>query len=185
MAKFSSEPQGQDKELGGQQPQQQKTYTEEEVQKLLQAESDKRVSQALETAKKKAEEEKQNALKEYERLANLSAEERANEERRKYESTLKEKEKELTKRELKLEAIKQMDSKNLPLDFIDVVLKDNAEETFKAISTLGEQWQKSIELGVNTRLKGKTPEFIPGKPTDPVDKISALLDKEFNLKRKK
>ena len=138
-----------------------KTYTEEELQKLLQSETDRKVSKALETAKSKWEQEYEQKLEaeksEAEKLASMSAEERAKAEfEREKEEWLKEKSK-FEKEKMKLEATKLLNSEGLPITFVDYVVGDTAEDVQENIKVFKEEWTKSLDEAVTERLKGRTP----------------------------
>ena len=93
--------------------------TQEEFDKKLQSETDKRVQEALNTAEKKWEEKYNKKLEEVkteaERLAKLSADEKKAEEDKKRAKELADKDRELTLRELNLGAIDELDTRKLPL----------------------------------------------------------------------
>lgn len=139
-----------------------KTFTEEEVQKLLQAETDRKVSKALDTAKSKWQQEYETKLEqeksEAEKLAKMSESER-------YEAQLKaereafEKERaEFRKSQLEAETIKQLSSVELPTDFANFLFADNAETIKSNIDNFKTKWTEAIEKAVDERLKGSTPQ---------------------------
>lgn len=83
--------------------------TQEELDALLQREGDRRVSDAL----KKFDKKKADAIKEAERLATMSAEEKFKYELDKREKAIAEKERNLTLAENKIEAQKILSSKSI------------------------------------------------------------------------
>lgn len=143
--------------------QESKTYTQEELDNLLQSQTDKRVSQALETAKAKWQEEYQARLEEEkseaEKLASMSAEERAKAEfEKEKEEWLKEKSS-FEKEKMKLEATKLLSAEGLPIAFVDYVVSNTptAEEVAENVKTFSMNWAKALDEAVTEKLKGKSP----------------------------
>lgn len=136
--------------------------TQEELDKLLQSTADKRVTEALATAKQKAEQEKQAAIKaaedEAKKLAGLSAEEQQKIKDDKYKADLEAREKALSQRELKIEAINVLSEKKLPVTFADLLLSSDAENTKKNIDTFETAYRQAVQDGVTERLKSPTPK---------------------------
>lgn len=139
-----------------------KTFTEEEVQKMLQVEADKRVTQALEKAKSKWQEEHQAKLEEEksqaEKLAKMSESERyeaqLKEEREKFEQERKAFETE----KMQNVTIKELSSRSLPVEFADYLVSDNADTVKANIDTFNKLWTDAISKAVDERLKGNTPK---------------------------
>lgn len=129
--------------------------------KAKQAEFDRRVTKALETAKSKwAEEEaaKLEAVKtEAEKLAKMNAEQKAEHERLKRDKELADREALLTLRELRAEAAGTLAEKGLPKELIDSVNFKDADSCKKSIESLETVWRAAVQSGVEERLKGKTP----------------------------
>ena len=123
-----------------------KTFTQEELDKII----EKRLARAL----KKADEEKQEA----EKLAKMSAEERAKAEFEKEKQKFEDERKQYQREKMELEVIKQMSSKGLPTEFATYLIADDAETALNNIKTFEAEWQKAIEKAVNEKLKGSTPK---------------------------
>jgi len=131
-----------------------KTYTEEEVNRLLQAEVDRRISAAM----KKAQEKQAQAVAEAQKLAKMSAQEQ-------YEYQLQQKEKELNERaaqlaifENKTEASKILAQKGLSLDLVDFVVAEDAETMMANIKALEEAFKASVKAEVEKRLNSTNPK---------------------------
>lgn len=139
---------------GGQQEPQGKTYTQSELDALM----DKHAAKALETAKQKWEEEKQDAVNQAEKLAKLSAADRKEAEDKAKQEAMDKREQELNQREMRYEAQHQLEENELPTDFVDMVMSDDAENVSKNIAVLKGAFDKAIEAGVTEKLKGKTPK---------------------------
>lgn len=135
--------------------------TAEELQKRIESESDKKLNKVLEKKMKewKAEYDQklEEARKEGERLAKLSAKERQEEEVRKKAELLEKREKELLKKELKAQTIEDLHSKNLPPQFAGFLMGEDAESTLENINAFKSDYDKAIEKAVEERLKGKSP----------------------------
>lgn len=139
-----------------------KTFTQAELDsiigKKLAAERAKQ-DQAIKEAKEAA-------VTEANRLAKLSADEKADEERKKREAELDAKAKDITRRELEIEAGSQLAEKELPRDFTSFVIGDDAETTSKNIAKLSEVFSKAVEAGVTAKLKGESPKDTGGDKGD-------------------
>lgn len=132
-----------------------KTYTEKELQSY----ADKRVSEALKTARGKFEAEK----KEAERLASMSAEERFNEEVNKRQAELDEREKKIAMLENKHTASQILAEKGISIALVDLVLADTAEDMNNRISLLEKEFNLCVQKEIENRLKGSTPTKVDNK----------------------
>lgn len=116
-------------------------YTDEELQKLIQAEADRRVNQALENKQKKYDEELKKALENERELvkqqiadeAKLSAEEKAKKELEKREKELLEREKFLAKENNNLYAKNALTEAGVPKEafekLLGMIVNDNEDMT--------------------------------------------------------
>jgi hypothetical protein len=135
-----------------------KTYTQEELNELLNSESAKRTEEALENFKKKELPKLLNKAKtEAEKLAALTAEEKENLARSEYEARLKEREAEITKKELRLEASRILNEKELPGELADVLNYSDAESLKASMAAAEKAFKKAVENEVNKKLKGSPP----------------------------
>lgn len=129
--------------------------------KEMQAEFDRRISKALDTAKGKWQKEQEEAIEaartEAEKLAKMNAEEKAKHEREKREADLARREAELNRRELKAEAASVLTQKGLPLELLGSINLDSAEESKKSIEAVEAAFRAAVQAGVDERLKGKEP----------------------------
>lgn len=136
------------------QQQEPKTYTQEEVDALLQSEADRRVTEALKTAEKK----KEAAVKEAQRLAAMNEQEKYEYQLKQREAAIEEKEKQLALAENKNEASKILAEKGLAIALVDFVVAEDAETMKKNIDLLDKCFKESVKTEVEKRLKSKTPE---------------------------
>lgn len=153
-------------QASGEKKSEQIVLSAEELEKKLQSEADKRVTEALKTAQTKWQQDYDKKLeaerKEAEKLAKLSEEERSRVLDEKRTKELEERERTIYKKELELAAIKILDGKKLPVQFARMFLGENAEETHTNIENFEKNWHAEIEARVNERLKGFTPPSTQG-----------------------
>lgn len=139
-----------------------KTYSEKEVQELLQREADRRVSEAL----KKADKKKEAAVKEAEKLAKMNEEEKFRYELEKREAALVEKEKKMALMENKAEASKALNSRGISIALADFVVAEDADTMMENIKLLEDEFKKSVKAEVEKRLAGSTPKKNLGDNKD-------------------
>ena len=131
-----------------------KTYTQEEVDILLQKEGDRRVTEALKTAERK----NQEKVKEAQKLAQMNEQEKYQYELEQREKAIAEKERELTMAQNRNEASKILAEKGLSLSLVDFVVAEDAETMNKNISLLDKAFKQSVKLEVEKRLSSNTPK---------------------------
>lgn len=131
-----------------------KTYTEEEVRKLLQQEGDRRVSQALK--KQKAELDKQQA--EADKLREMDENQRREYEFNKKVEELEQKEREFTIAQNKLEASKVMANRGLPVEFVDYIVAEDAETMMANIDAFDKAFKAAVADAVAKRIAQPTPK---------------------------
>jgi len=131
-----------------------KTYTQEEVDALLQAEADRRVSAAL----KKQEAKNQKKLLEAKKLAAMDEQARYEYELEQRELAIAEKEKELALAENKTEASKILNDRGIDLSLVDFVVAETAEDMMANIDLLDKAFKKSVKAEVEKRLSSNVPK---------------------------
>lgn len=131
-----------------------KTYTQEEVDALLQKESDRRVTEAL----KKAEKKNQDKVKEAQRLAQMNEQEKYEYELKQREEAIEAKERALTLAENKNEASKILSEKGLSLSLVDFVVADDADTMKYNIDILDRAFKASVKAEVEKRLGSNNPK---------------------------
>ena len=156
-----------------------KTYTQEEVDALLQREGDKRVTEAL----RKAERKNAERVKEAQKLAQMNESEKYQYELEQREKAIEEKEKALALAENKNEASKILADKGLSLSLVDFVVAEDAETMNDRIKTLDKAFKESVKREVEKRLGSSAPK--KNLPTDEAitpesfKKMSALKRQEL------
>lgn len=140
--------------------------TQEELQKKIEAESDRKLASAL---KKKEEEWKtltqqqiEDAIAEKERLSKLSEKERKDEELSKREKELADRLAEIERKELKADAIADLSEKGLPADFADFLLAEDAEKTLENINNFKTAFDNAVNEAVKEKLRQDTPKLGGG-----------------------
>lgn len=127
-----------------------KTFTQKDIDSII----EKRLARE----RKEADERIKNAVTEAQKLAQMSADERLEHERVEREKQLKDRESEITRRELKAEAKAQLADKGLPVEFADALPLTDAESVQTAIEVFDKAFRIAVEKGVNERLKGNPPK---------------------------
>lgn len=140
-----------------------KTYTEEEVNKLLQAETDRRVSQALDKQKKKYEKEIS--------LSQLDEEARNQAEKDMRIAELQEQLKEFTILQNKNEVIKVLNARGLNPAFADLVeIGEDVQEAQAKIEQLDKLFKQAVAEEVKKRLSSGTPNIGNSAPENEITK---------------
>lgn len=145
-----------------------KTFTQAELDKIIKQEQ----------AKWKRQQEK--AVSEAQRLANMTAEQRAQEEARQREESLTRREAELNRRELRATALETLAANQLPAELADLLDYTDAEKCSASIKKVQKSWQAAVQKGVEARVAGSPPKTGSGKAGAPKtmrDAISAYYNK--------
>lgn len=128
-----------------------KTYTQEEVLKLIQSEADKRVNQALATQQKKYEKQLS--------LSKLDDEERAKAEKDAEIAELREQLAQFTIERNKSELKSVLASRGLSAEFADIIaINDDIEASQANIDALDKLFKLAVKSEVEKRLAGSTPK---------------------------
>ena len=135
-----------------------------------QAEFDRRVQKAIDTAVTNAQEKWQaltdDKLSEAERLAKMTKEEKEQYQRQKKEKELFDREAAITRKELMAEAKNTLASDGLPQELAEVLNYTDADSCKKSMEKVKTVFQKAVETAVEEKLKGgKPPKKAP--ETDP------------------
>ena len=142
-----------------------KTYTQEEVLALLQSESDKRVTQALNKQKKQYEKQLS--------LSKLDGDERAKAEKDNRIAELEEQLAQLTIERNKSELKSVLSSRGLSAEFADIIsITDDIEASQANIDKLDKLFKAAVKAEVEKRLAGNAPKGN-GNTTTEITKESA------------
>lgn len=145
-----------------------KTYTQEEVDALLQKEGDRRVTEAMKKASKKADKRVEEAKK----LAKMDDQQRYEYELKQREDAIASKERDLALAENKAEAAKVLANHGLSADLVSLVVAEDADTMSENINLLDKAFKASVKAEVERRLASKTP-----KKNLPLDK--GITKEEF------
>ena len=136
-----------------------KTYTFEEVQALLQSESDKRVAQALTTQEKKFKKELS--------LSKLDDEARAQAEKDNRIAELEEKLSQFQIERNRSELKSVLSSRGLSAEFADILnISDDIEASQANIDKLDKLFKAAVKVEVEKRLAGNTPPKGSNSPAE-------------------
>lgn len=128
-----------------------KTYTQEEVLKLLQSETDKRVSQALKTQQKK-----------YEKELSLSKLDGSEREKAEKDNRIAELEEQLAQYQVernKSELKSVLATRGLSAEFADIInINDDIEASQANIDKLDKLFKAAVKAEVEKRLSGSAPK---------------------------
>ena len=126
-----------------------------------QAEFDRRVQRAIDTAVTKAQESwkvmTNDRVSEAEKLAKMTAAEKAQYQEQKRIKELDDREAAITRRELMATAKNTLADKGLPLELADILDYSSAEACSKSIEAAEKAISAGIEAGIKTRLQGTAP----------------------------
>ena len=146
-----------------------------------QAEFDRRVQKAIDTAVSNAQQKWQaltdDKLSEAEKLAKMNKEEKAAYMQQKKEKELSDRESAVARKELMAEAKNTLAEKKLPAGLAEVLNYTDAEPCNKSIAAVEKTFQAAVEAAVQERLKGGEPmKKAPESDADSMEKqVEALI----------
>jgi hypothetical protein len=138
-----------------------KTYTESEVQALLQREGDRRVSSAL----KKQQKEFERKTAEADKLRDMDESQRKEYEYTQRLQELETKEREFAIAQNKLEATKVMANRELPIEFVDYIVAEDAETMMENITAFERAFKSAVADAVAKRIASPAPKTGSAKQT--------------------
>lgn len=143
-----------------------------------QAEFDKKVAKALETARSKWEQEQADKEDEAKKLARMNAEQKAQHEKDQLLKELAELKAERTRSEMTTTARGMLNEANLSIgdDLINQLVADNADDTKKAVEGFIDLFNENLEKAINERLKSPLPKTSKGNNSLTKADIFAVKD---------
>lgn len=138
-----------------------KTYTESEVQALLQREGDRRVTAAL----KKQQKEFEKSTAEAEKLRTMDENQRKEYEYSQKLQNLELREKEFTIAQNKLEATKVLSIRELPIEFVDYIVAEDADTMMENINIFERAFKSAVADAVAKKISSPTPKGSSVKQT--------------------
>ena len=150
-----------------------------------QAEFDRRVQKAVNTAVTNAQQKWQaltdDKLSEADKLAKMTKEEKAQYMQQKREKELSDREAAVTRKELMAEAKNTLAEKKLPAELSEVLNYADADSCNKSIAAVEKAFQAAVEAAVQERLKGgNPPRKAPGaEDADLAKQIEKAMSRTF------
>lgn len=129
------------------------TFSQDEVNEIISKRLKKEQAKWERDFKTKLEEEK----KEAERLANLNAEQRKEEEYQKRLKEVEEREKTLRLQEERVEAIQILNDRGLSPDFVDFLMANDSQTTLDNINNFEKAFKEALKVEISKRLPSGTP----------------------------
>ena len=150
-----------------------KTFTQEQVNEMI--------AKRLQRERKDIEAKIEAERKEAEELAKLSEQEKQKKLFEKQVKEFEETKKAFENERLLNETSKQLASKNLPIEFAQMLKGNDAESTFENIKVFETKFNEALEKAVNERLRGKTPKTSTVKArTFTINDIKNMSAEEIN-----
>lgn len=140
---------GQDNQDSGEGGQETKTFTQEELDKIVQG----RIAKERKAWEKHLEDEKTEAQK----LETMSEKEKKKYQEEKRIKELDDREAAITRRELTAQAKVQLADKGIPTELAEILNLTDAESCKKSIETVEKAFQSAVEKAVEERIKGREP----------------------------
>jgi hypothetical protein len=125
---------------------QEKLFTQEEVNNII----EKRLNKEKNKWK--------NEVDQAKRLAEMSAEDRAREQFKMEKAEFERQRAEFERERLLVQTQRELSTKNIPVEFADMLVKDDAESTKTAIDNFAALYNQSVEKGVSNKMKGRPPK---------------------------
>lgn len=159
---------------GGQEPpQQEKTFKQEDVDKIVST----RLSREKSKWEKEYNEKLENEKKEAERLAKMTQAEKEKALFEKQKSDLAAKEKEIALKEMKFEAVKILNDRELPIEFVDMLVTNDADKTKENIDNFDKSFKVALSKAVDARIKASSTSPKAGNTVDLSKQLEALRAK--------
>ena len=140
---------GQDNQDSGEGGQEKKTFTQEELDKIVQG----RIAKERKAWEKHLEDEKTEAQK----LETMSEKEKKKYQEEKRIKDLDDREAAITRRELTAQAKVQLAEKGIPTELAEILILTDADSCKKSIETVEKAFQSAVEKAVEEKIKGREP----------------------------
>ena len=138
-----------------------KTYTEQEVQEMLQKEGDRRVTAAL----KKQQASFEKKMSEAEKLRGMDEAQRKEYEYEQRVKEFEEREREFNITQNKLSATKVLADRGLPVEFVDYIVAEDADTMMENINTFEKAFKAAVADAVTKKIASPTPKDSSVKQT--------------------
>lgn len=152
---------------------QQQTFTQEDVDRIVQG----RLAKERKSWERHLEEQKTEA----EKLANMSEKEKKAYQEKKRIEDLDAREAEITKRELTAQAKIQLADKGIPTELAEILNFKDAESCKKSIEIVEKAFQQAVAKAVDEKLKGgKSMKKAPSSTDITLDSLKTMSPDEIN-----
>lgn len=135
---------------------------EQPAQGMTREEVDAHIQQAVEQARAEWE----RVQTENQRVAAMTAEERAGYELTRREAQLAEREKLLLRRELKAMALEKLAQRGLPADLAEALSYESEQDCLNGLDKLESAFRAAVQQAVDERLRGEAPSAGVNRSTD-------------------
>ena len=144
-----------------------------EERAFTQADIDRVVQQTIARERARAEKAVATARTEAEKLAQMTAEQRAQHDREQREAALTQREAELNRRELRATALNTLAERGLPSTLADTLNYADADQCSASIAAIEKAFRSAVQQGVESRMKGTAPSAATSTDTALLDEIRA------------
>lgn len=150
-----------------------RTFTQEELNDIIEG--------RLAKAKKAWDKELADKQSEAEKLAKMDADQKRSYEFEKKLKDLEKREAEITRRELKSQALEMLTQKNLPTSLVDLLNLNDADSCKASIDAVEKAFSQAVQTDVDNKLKGSGPlKKAPGVKSYTKEQISSMSAAEIN-----
>lgn len=150
-----------------------RTFTQEELNDIIEG--------RLAKARKAWDKEQADKQSEAEKLAKMDADQKKAYEFDKKLKELERREAEITKRELKSQALEMLTQKNLPSSLVDLLNLTDADSCKASIDAVEKAFSQAVQTDVDNKLKGSGPlKKAPGVKSYTKEQISGMSAAEIN-----
>lgn len=163
-----------------------KLYSQAEVENII----NRRFAKLQRESEKQAEQARKEGVTEGEKLATMSAEERFKAQQEKAESdfkaredALKQREAELTRKELRAQAVETLTGKGLPASLADILNLADAEACNASIATVEKVFRDALKAEVDKRLAASSVELTRGGSAASAAQAEETLAEKLARKR--
>lgn len=152
---------------------QEKIFKQEDVDKIVST----RLSREKSKWEKEYNEKLESEKKEAERLAKMTAAEKEKAIFEKQKSDLAAKEKEMALKEMKFEAVKILNDRELPIEFVDMLATPDADKTKSNIDAFDKAFKAALSKAVDARIKASSTTPKAGSTVDLTKSLEVLRAK--------
>lgn len=111
------------------------------------------------------------------KVAGMDADSKEKYEKEQADQKLKQREADLARRELKADARSVLEEKDVPAEFLDILLGKDMKETKANVETFKAAFDSAVQARVEKRLVGKTPQGGNGGAVSEAEAMAAEIDK--------